>query len=319
MIRIPHILVTVGLLLGGNQAAEARAAVSTSVKIKVINLARRGKRAFVAKRFDEAIRHWRRAYSLWPKPQLLYNIALAYERSRRPAQAMTFLREFFTQAKTEPQKTTLMRGARKLRQSLSRRVCVLGLTGTQGAQAFVDDKLVGTVPLEAVLLPGTHRLELRAPGRTTVKRRITLEAGRTTLLDVHLRPARRRRLVRPEPRPRPRPGTAPLKGLHMAYSLTAVGVALALAGAAVGTGLLAIERYDDFQANPTLASRARVKTLQDATNSLWALAGAAGVTAVVLAIFTRWRSGRESPPRRAPTVDIEVGPGGLGVALRGSF
>lgn len=319
MVRITHILLIVGLLLGGSQPAEARAAVSTSVKIRVINLAQRAKRAFLAKRFDKAIRHWRQAYSLWPKPQLLYNIALAYERSRRPEQAMTFLRVFLTQAKTEPQKTTLMRAARKLQRRLSRRVSVLGLSGPRGAQAFVDGKLVGALPLEVVLRPGKHRLEVRAPGRTTVKRDLTLEVGHTTLVDVKMHPARRRPALRPEPWPRLRTGRAPRKGLHMAYTLTTTGIALALAGAAVGTGMLAIKRYDEFQSNPTLGSRARVKTLQDATNSLWALAGAAGVTAVVLAIFTRWHSGRESPSPSAPKVDIDVGPGGFGVALRGRF
>jgi len=312
-----------------------RAAVSTSVKLRVIKLAQQGKQAFLAKRYDEALRHWRDAYTLWRKPQLLYNIALAYERSGRPTQAMTFLRAFFNEAKTTPQKPDLMKGARKLEGALSPQVCVLGLIGPKGAQAFVDDKLVGNLPLEVVLAPGTHRLTLKGLGYTTVKRTITLVAGRTTLLDVHLPRAVRPRLpTRPVSTTRPRPGgpaahglgTQPPspssgKGLHPAYTLAAAGVALALAGVAVGTGLLAVGRYEEFQTNPTLDSRARVKTLQDATNSLWGLAGAVGAAAVVLAIFTRWRSRPESRarPTPTPTVDIVPGPGGLGVAVRGSF
>lgn len=324
MVRLAQVLLTVVVLLGWSQPARTRAAVSTTVKLRVIKLARQAKRAFLASRYDEALRHWRRAYTLWPKPQLLYNIALAYERSRRPAQAMTFLRAFFAEAKTHPQKRALMRGARKLERSLLPRISVLGLSGPKGAQAFVDGKLVGSLPLEVVLLPGTHRLELRAPGRTTAKRTITLRAGRTTLLDVQMRTAGRRPALRPDPRPGlghgAHPATShPRKGLHMAYTLTLAGLALALAGAAVSTGLLAVKRYDEFQANPSLGSRARVKSLQDATNSLWAVAGAAGVAAVVLAIFTRWRAARESPSRPAPTVDIDLGPGGLGVAVRGIF
>jgi len=334
MVRFSQILLTVALVLGCSQPAEARAAVSTSVKVRVIKLAQQGKRAFLAKKYDEALGHWRKAYSLWPKPQLLYNIALAYEQAGKPAEAMTFLRVFFAEAQTQPQKPALLKGARKLERSLVPRVSVLGLSGHTGAQVLVDGKRAGTLPTEVVLLPGAHRLELRAPGRITVTRSLTLTAGRTTLLHVPLHPEPDRPALRPRPRIQTHPhsgpgldpglGTSPTpsgrrSGLHMVYTLTAAGIALALAGTAVGTGLLAVQRYDDFQTNPTLSSRARVKTLQDATNSLWALAGAAGVAAVVLAIFTRWRTGPEAPPRPTKKVDLTLGPGGMGVALRGSF
>ncbi len=327
MIRFLQIFLAASLLLGASRPAEARAAVSTSVKLRVIKLAQAGKRAFMAKKYQEALRNWRQAYSLWPKPQLLYNIALAYDGFGKPAQAMTFLRAFFKEARSQPQKPALMAEARKLESGLTPKTSVLGLSGHKGAQAFVDGKLVGTLPLEIVLLPGAHSLELRSPGRITVKRALKLPAGRTTLLDVQMVPTPRRPtlrprpLVRPRPRPRlgprPQPGPPP-KGLHMAYALTAAGVAVALAGAAIGTGVLAVKRYDEFQDTPTLASRKRVKTLQDATNGLWAVAGTAGVAAVVLAIFTRWRSKRESS-KAASALRLGTGPGGLGVTVHGRF
>ena len=105
----------------------------------------------------------------------------------------------------------------------------------------------------------------------------------------------------------------------MAYTLSAAGLALALAGTAVGTGVLAVKRYDEYQADKTADNRARVKTLQNTTNAMWALSGAAGVAAIVLAIFTRWRSGGESRARPSTTVDIALGAGGLGLAVRGGF
>lgn len=330
MVRVPQILLTVGLLLCWSQPAAARTAVSTSVKLRVVKLAQQGKRAFVAKKFGEALKHWRKAYTLWPKPQLLYNIALAYERDKKPARALTFLRTFFAEAKSQPQKPALMLGAKKLERTLQPQVSVLHVSGPQGARVFLNDTLAGILPLDVVLLPGSYRLELRASGLTTVKRKILLEAGRNTLLDVKMYPVPRRPRLRLRPRTRPRtrpgPGTgkpptrpAPAKGLHMAYFLTATGLALALAGTAVGTGVLAVKRFDEFQANKTAENRTRVKTLQNTTNAMWGLAGAAGVAAIVLAIFTRWRSGGESRARPSTQVDIALGSGGLGVAVRGSF
>lgn len=321
MARFAQILLVAGLLLGWSQPTSARGAVSTSVKIKVIKLARKGKRAFLAKRYDDALGHWQQAYGLWPKPQLLYNIALAHSRASRPVRAMSFLRAFFTEAKSQRQKRGLMRRARKLERSLQPQVAVLEISGPKGAEVFLNDKRAGTVPVEAVLRPGPHRLELRAKGRIAVSRTLWLPSGRTTALHIQMRLAPQRPVAR-----RPGPGSGspgddagPQKGLHMAYSLGAAGVALALAGIAVGTGMLAIKRYDEFQANPTSTTRARVKTLQDATNGLWGVAGAVGVAAVVLAIFTRWRQRRESAAHPAPRVELGVGPTALGVSVQGGF
>lgn len=320
MARFAQILLVTGILLGWSQPISARAAVSTSVKIKVIKLARKGKRAFLAKRFDEAIRHWQQAYSLWPKPQLLYNIALAHARATRPIRAMSFLRAFFSEAKNQRQKRGLMRRARKLERSLQPQVAVLDLSGPKGAEVYLNDKRAGTVPLEAVLRPGPHRLEVRAKGRVTVSRSLWLPAGRTTALHIQMRPAPQRPVTPPRPqRGSPGDDPGPRKGLHMAFCLGTAGLALALAGIAVGTGMLAIARYEEFQDNPTTSTRARVKTLQNATNSLWGVAGAVGVAAVVLAIFTRWRRRRESAARPAPRVELGVGPTGLGLSVRGVY
>ena len=125
MARFAYMLLAAGLWLGWSQPAQARSSVSTSVKIKVVKLARKGKRAFLAKRYEDALRHWKRAYGLWPKPQLLYNIALAHSHAGQPIKAMSFLRAFFAEARTQPQKRRLMRRARKLESTLQPQVSVL--------------------------------------------------------------------------------------------------------------------------------------------------------------------------------------------------
>ncbi|MFH2010967.1 MAG: PEGA domain-containing protein [bacterium] len=304
-------LVAGALILGGAGApAGAAPAVSTSVKIRVIKLARQGKRAFSKKRYDQALRFWKTAYSLWPKTQLLFNIALAHERLKQPAQAMTFLREFEREAERTQLKSSLLKAARKLFGSLDSQVSVLALRGHSGARVFVDGKLVGTVPLTVVLLPGSRTLEFRTPGRPAVRRQVELTAGRTTSLPVHFP------RLRPPPRPRP---PAQKKGLHMAYALSLAGLALALSGAAIGTGLLAKQRYDAFQDDPTASTRDRVRVLRDATNGLWAAAGIAGVGAVVIAIFTRWKSRREAPQSASLGVELDVGSAGLTVSIHGRY
>jgi len=303
-------LVGGALILGGVEIpARAAPAVSTSVKIRVIKLARRGKRAFNRKRYEKALRFWRKAYGLWPKTQLLFNIALAYDRLKKPAQAMTFLREFEREAVKKQLKSSLLKAARKLFQSLDSQVSVLALRGHKGARVLVDGKLVGTVPLEVVLLPGSRKLEFRTEGRPVVRKQVELTAGRTTSLPVHFP------RIRPTPRPRP---PAKKKGLHMVYALSLAGLALGLSGAAIGTGMLAKQRYEEFQDDPTTSTRNQVRVLRDATNGLWAVAGIVGVSAVVIAIFTRWKTRRESATAQLE-LELDVGSGGLGVRLHGRY
>ena len=314
-------------------------AVSARVKLTVVRLARQGKRHFNAKRYREALSHWKKAYGLWPKPQLLFNIALAYDKLGAPEEAMTYLQAFEREAARVKIGARVMAAAARLRASLTPRVARLAVSGTGGARVFADGKLVGTIPLTAVLRPGVRFIDVRAAGFDPDRRRILLPAGSLTRLIVHLSPTprvapppRKRRIVVRPPPPRrrrvppgpvtpPPPGGAPRpkRGLHMAYALGTAGLALALAGAAIGTGLEAIRQYDRFQDEPTAPNRDRVIRFRDATTGLWVAAGAAGAAAVVLAIFTRWRSPPEQAPAPRRSWQLVPGPAGLGLGVRGGF
>lgn len=64
-------------------------------------------------------------------------------------------------------------------------------SNTQGAKVFVDGLRKGTTPLENVLLsPGWHTVLVEKPGYTPSRKRISVEAGRSVLLHVDLRPAK---------------------------------------------------------------------------------------------------------------------------------
>jgi tetratricopeptide (TPR) repeat protein len=51
-----------------------------------------GRDAFDHQRYDEAVAHYLEAYRLAPRPALLFNIALAYERANEPARALEHYR-----------------------------------------------------------------------------------------------------------------------------------------------------------------------------------------------------------------------------------
>ena len=67
-------------------------------------------------------------------------------------------------------------------------------------------------PLQVQLSPGTHRVEMRAPGRQTFSATVTIRSGQTTPLNVSLVQTGPPESVSPEPAPSPAPAppaTAP--------------------------------------------------------------------------------------------------------------
>ena len=57
------------------------------------------------------------------------------------------------------------------------------------AVLWVDGEEVGALPTSVELAPGTHHVEVRAPGMAASEQEIELEAGQELRVDLHLDPA----------------------------------------------------------------------------------------------------------------------------------
>lgn len=217
--------------------------------------------------------------------------------------------------------------------TLGQKVSVLTVKGPAGAMVHIDGKAVGVVPVEVVILPGSHRIALIKSKQVVGRQTVTLKGGQpetiTVIAPVPIAPPPRKRrvgsgtgsgtgtghAVGPNPTPRP-------KGLPMTYALTFAVVAVALAGAATGTGVKALQLHKEWKDTGSSSTRKSGMLLQNVTNVLWGVSGAAAVTAAILAIFTRWK--RTKPDRYGSAtldVDVDVGPlpGGASVTLSTRF
>ena len=101
-------------------------------------------------------------------------------------------------------------------------------------------------------------------------------------------------------------------------TLTTGALALALAGAAIGTGVKAQSLRDDYEAEPTRQTREDGILMRNTTNGLWGAAAAVAVTAGVLAIFTQWTAVQEKSAS-TPRLGVGVRPGGASVSITGRF
>ncbi len=105
--------------------------------------------------------------------------------------------------------------------------------------------------------------------------------------------------------------------LHWAYFTTAAALTLGLAAGAVATGVMAKRAYDDYQDDPTDASlRNKGINLVKTTNILWGATAGMAVTAVILAVFTRWHNApAKEGESQSVTATPMIAPGGGGVIV----
>lgn len=241
----------------------------------------------------EALRHWNRR-------EIHFNIALCYYKLRNAVSAVRHLRAYQRGASRRERKAV----PRRLRR-LRRKVGVLIIESSDAdAEIWINGIRRGKGNVEWVVRPGVVQVAIHRPGAATVQRRLRARAGGTTYWDVTVN---RIRVVGPNVVGR-------RTRLHWRWFAVAASVAVIAAGVAVGLGAKTHRLHQDFDANPTWDTRDKGLRFQALTNVMWSMAGAAAITAAVLAYYTRWKR-RERPDahRIVPVITP------LGVALTGRF
>ena len=95
-------------------------------------------------------------------------------------------------------------------------------------------------------------------------------------------------------------------------------LAVALAGAAAGTGFKAQKLHDQYKDSPTEQTRKDGILMRNLTNGLWGAAGAVAITAGILAVFTQWTKKKERSAA-APHLGLGLEAGGASVFVSGRF
>ena len=302
-------------------APKARAAPEDKVTARTFFVA--GKKLFSAGRYREAIEALTKAQKYWKHHVILFNIAYCHARLGETLAAGTYLHQF------------LERASDKERQLPPELEAIRRATGILTIEAprddlrlFVNGEPVGRGRVRLVALAGRKVLELRKNDRVLARQVVFLPGTETrswapgpeTLSRLEPGPKRVSRPVSALPRaiaaPMGRPDESRGK-VHWGYFAATTGLALALAGAATGLGLHAKSLVDDYRrANAlglaTEAQRSRAIGTMIGVNALWGAAGAAAITASILAIFTRWRPAERVESRLRITPGPGSGPLGLG-------
>ncbi len=313
------IFTATALMTAAPEPAVAQKYVPRKVKRKARKLLRKGRRAYRKKKFNRAVKYFLAAFKVWPRRELNFNIAIAYGRLGDKINAVIYIRRFEKDASARE-----LRSIPKWLREIKEEVAVVNIQGPDGAVIKMDGKEVGAVPAELVILPGMHLFVIIKDGKRFAKRDWDVKPGLRKVWEVveprkvPVRPPTKVIIKQPIRTPPP-PPPPPKKGISMIYTIIVGGVALAMAGSAIGTGLMAKKLNDDYKTNPTRETRSDGRTMTRTTNILWGVAGAAGVASVVLAIFTQWKKAKKEKSSSAPEINFGVGQGGASVSVTGRF
>jgi hypothetical protein len=136
--------------------------------------------------FRGALVEFKKAYSTWPRANVLYDIGQTeYQLLDYAAALRTMERYLAETGPTAPHRQDVETSVEVLRGRVGR----VALSSESGCDVTVDDQPAGTTPLDAPILVsvGQRRFNVSCPGQRSAAKRVEVAAGETVPLE--LRPA----------------------------------------------------------------------------------------------------------------------------------
>jgi len=238
----------------------------------------RGRTAFQAGSFREALSAFQEAYDTKPHPTVLVSIAECQERLGQLPQAVTTLEQYLRES---PQARDRAQVEEKIAAIRARPATLVISSEPPGAAIVVDGEGTGKVtPADVEVAPGDHTVKLTLSGYRDAEEQVTVTFAERREMPVGLEEANARDTGmeeegEPEPEPeQPREGGTP--------AAVFIGVGLAGVGLVAGGvfGFLALGEKSDFDDNPTddtADSGERFALLADVSFGVAAAAGIATI------------------------------------------
>lgn len=311
------------LLAAGLVPSVARGQVSTEISgmEKSKEYFERGIILYKAGDYKGALENFLTSYDLRPHPKLKYNIGLCYLKLGYTARALNEWQGFISKEKYDIEPEI----ADSLSEIMATVVVTVGrlfvAVDVDGADVTVDGESFGESPLGRPVFvePGKHVVTVTGPGGAVREKGVTLGVGETR--EIHVTLAEGTEKTEPEKAKKDKHEKKTVAAAALSWKkperkkvirgffYLVLGLTVGTLGAAVGTGILAMEKKDDIKAldeacredgcnqvdeETYLAYRAKRsdlydegKSFGDVSTSLFAAAGALAVTGIVLFVFSR--------------------------------
>ncbi|MFH1436584.1 MAG: PEGA domain-containing protein [Pseudomonadota bacterium] len=136
----------------------------------------------------KALVEFEASYEIYPTTVVLYNIALCNDDLHRNAQALKYYNLYLDEVEGLPKDNE--EAIRERIGQLEKMVGRLSVScNVAGASVLIDEKAIGEAPLEGAYVEiGDHALVVKKSGYEDYSRKITVVSGKTSEVDVELKP-----------------------------------------------------------------------------------------------------------------------------------
>ncbi len=279
---------------------------------------------------DAALIEFNRAYDLAPNYRVLYNIGVVYRDMKDYAASLSTFEKYLVEGGKQidaKRRTEVEKEIATLKKLVS---SVKVTVSVDGAKVYVDEKEVGTSPLDKPLVvnAGKRKISATKDGMLPASKSLDVAGGDTLEVELKLAEVEEvKPVVAPAPPPPAPPPPPPTPSKFTTLSWVGLGVAAGFAIGAGVTGAMAMgaskdlesERFVGDTPNGSAADQqSKVKTLALVTD---VLIGAAIVTAGITIGLTLSRDPKPEPQTgKLPRVtDLKVGVGLGSISLGGAF
>lgn len=170
--------------------AQAPEELSDPEKRELTSLMKAGQASYERGEFERSLRYFKDAHELYAHPNLLYRIALSYEKLGNDTEAIDFYRQFLERRPDTNKRGRIEKTIAVLERRLADKQSLLRIKSSPAvATVFINETVngaSGTTPLEVPISPGTYTVIIKKEGYKTVKETVEVAEGETLSLSYSL-------------------------------------------------------------------------------------------------------------------------------------
>jgi tetratricopeptide (TPR) repeat protein len=283
-----------------------------TVQRRADELFTRGQILFESKDYVGAAEAFNLAYQTSPHPAVLANLALSYDRAGKVTKAVEAYRSYLS----SPISTEKNEEMQQRLDELEKEIADLSLACEPRPCAISIDRLSrGSSPLDVVLLPGQHQIEVFVAKKSIQQKSLALEAKAKKRLVFSTKP---QETTPTEDKPPQLPPTTVIENEETDATLRApfwvfTGITVAAGATTIVLGIQTLNQSEIYKDSGNLDADAKEQgeNYRLATNIMIGVTAASAATALVFLIYDLKRS-------RKKTVSFYPSPG-LGLIINASF
>lgn len=213
--------------------AQQHSSLTEAQQQELVRLIETGKSAYDEGQFDRALTNFRHAYDIYRHADIVYRIALCYERLGEDVEAVRYYRQFLAEAPTAPERPRIEKTIEVIEARIAKSE-IRVTTMPAKARVYINDVangVAGETPTTLPVAPGNYTIIVHKDGYHPIEQLVSVASGKSLQLHYQLSSL-------------PQPAEAPPK---TARPSPITGPVVALGAIAVASGITSVVFFKSYK------------------------------------------------------------------------